>query len=141
MTAGTEHARSSYTIVVKRSILGAKVINANREHLGTIEDLVIDTRDNRVAYVILSFGGILGLGDKNFAIPWEALAIDLSQKTALLDIEKDRLKNAPGFDKDSWPDMSDADWGSIIYRHYGLTPYWEDAPFTERAKRRSAGER
>jgi hypothetical protein len=126
MTSGTKQARGSYTLVVKRSILGAKVINANREDLGTIDDLVLDVRDNRIAYAILSFGGILGLGDKQFAVPWEALALDLSEKIAVLDIDKDRLKNAPGFDKDTWPDMADAGWGAVIYRHYGYTPYWED---------------
>jgi sporulation protein YlmC with PRC-barrel domain len=126
MAAGTREARSSYTAVVKRSILGAKVVNAEREDLGTIEDLVIDLTDNRIAYAILAFGGFLGLGDKNFAIPWEALSFDLSAKTAVLNIDKDRMKNAPGFDKDNWPDMADATWGKEVHSHYGYKPYWED---------------
>lgn len=109
----------SYTIGARKSILGAKVINAEQEHLGRIEDLVIDTRDNRVAYAILSFGGVLGLGDKHFAIPWEALSFDLSEKVAVLDMDKDRLKNAPGFDQDKWPDMADEGWNTQILGYYG----------------------
>ena len=61
--------KAFFTIVAKKSILGAKVVNAEREDLGTIEDIVIDARNSRVAYAILSFGGFLGLGDKHFAIP------------------------------------------------------------------------
>jgi sporulation protein YlmC with PRC-barrel domain len=115
-----------HTIVVKKTILGAKVVNAEREDLGTIEDLVLDSRDDKVAYAILSFGGFLGLGDKHFAIPWQALAFDISQKLAVLNIDKDRLKNAPGFDKDNWPDMTNTEWGVRIHNHYGYKPYWEE---------------
>src|ERR1022692_3264791 len=111
--------KGRYTIVVRKSILGAKVVNTEREELGTIEDLVIDTMDNRVAYAILSFGGFLGVGDKHFAIPWEALSFDISQKMAVLKVDKERLANAPGFDKDKWPDMADTKWGSELHSHYG----------------------
>jgi hypothetical protein len=90
-----------------------------------VEDLVIDSRDDRVVYAILSFGGFLGMGDKNFAIPWQALGFDVDNKVAVLNIDQDRLKNAPGFDKDNWPDMTDRTWASQIHTHYGYTPYWE----------------
>src|SRR5579884_3509801 len=103
MSVASKQAKGIFTIVVKKSILGAKVINTAREDLGTIEDIVIDARDNRVVYAILSFGGVLGLGDKHFAIPWEALSFDASEKVAVLSIDKDRLSNAPGFDRDNWP--------------------------------------
>ena len=73
METGARQAPGAFTVVVKKSILGAKVINTDQEDLGKIEDLVIDARNSRVAYAILSFGGVLGLGDKHFAIPWEAL--------------------------------------------------------------------
>lgn len=121
MSAGSKDATGSYTIVLKKSILGAKVVNDEREDLGTIEDLVIDTRDNRVAYAILSLGGFWGLGDKHFAIPWEALSFDISEKVAVLNVDADRLKNAPGFDKDKWPDMGDKSWATQVHSHYGVT--------------------
>jgi sporulation protein YlmC with PRC-barrel domain len=123
MSVATKQAIGAFTIVVKKSILGAKVINSEREDLGTIEDIILDARENRVAYAILSFGGILGLGDKHFAIPWEALSFDVSEKTAVLAIDKERLSNAPGFDKDNWPDMANPEWGTQVHEHYGLKPY------------------
>jgi hypothetical protein len=125
MDSATKAAKGAFTIGVRKSILGAKVINASREDLGSSEDLVLDARSNRVAYAILSVGGFLGLGDRRFAIPFEALSFDLSQKVAVLDIDKDRLRDAPGFEEDNWPDMADPSWGSQVYRHYGYEPYWE----------------
>lgn len=125
MERATKAVKNVFTVGIKNSILGVKVINAQREDLGNIEDLVLDARNNRVAYAILSFGGFLGMGDRHFAIPFEALSFDLSEKVAVLDIDKDRLKNAPGFDKDDWPDMANPAWGSEVFRHYGYRPYWD----------------
>ena len=125
MNSTARLTKGAFTIVAKKSILGAKVVNAVREDLGSIEDIVIDARDNRVAYAILSFGGFLGMGDKHFAIPWEALSFDLSEKVAVLDIDKDRLRNAPGFDRNNWPDMASPTYGAQIYRQYGYEPDWE----------------
>jgi hypothetical protein len=125
MSDATKEAKASYTTMVKRSILGAKVLNRENQDLGTIEDLVVDSRDSRIAYAILSFGGFLQMGDKHFAIPWAALAFNVAEKVAVLNVDKDRLKNAPGFDKDHWPDMADTEWGSQIHGHYGYRPYWE----------------
>lgn len=127
MAIGAKEARGTYAIGVHKSIIGMSVINNQREDLGKIEDVVLDTRNSRASYAILSFGGILGMGDKHFAIPWEALTFDLGQKTAVLNIEKDRLKNAPGFNKDNWPDVADAAWGAQVYNYYGYRPYWEES--------------
>ena len=69
MSLSSAQAKGNYILAVKESIIGVKVVNASKEDLGKIEDLVIDSRDSRVAYAILSFGGFLGVGDKHFAIP------------------------------------------------------------------------
>jgi hypothetical protein len=125
MDGTAKQLRGAFTIGVKKSILGARVINAEREDLGRIEDLVLDVTENRVAYAILSLGGFLGFGDKHFAIPWEALSLDISEKVAVLSINKERLTNAPGFDPDSWPDMADPDWGARVTQHYKAEPQRE----------------
>jgi sporulation protein YlmC with PRC-barrel domain len=112
--------------VLSASVLtGNKVVNPRREDLGTIEDLMIDIESGRIAYAVLSFGGFLGLGDKLFAIPWSALKVEAAEKRFVLNISKDLLEQAPGFDKDNWPDMSDPAWGVQIYTYYGYKPYWE----------------
>lgn len=126
MAIGSAKARGTYAIGLKKSIIGMRVINDASKDLGTIEDVILDTRNSRASYAILSFGGILGLGDKHFAIPWEALTFDLSERVAVIDIDRERLSNTPGFEKNNWPDVADAAWGAEVYKYYGYRPYWEE---------------
>ena len=108
------------------TIIGDKVINPAGEQLGNIKELMIEAEDGSIVYAVLSFGGFLGLGDKLFAIPWEALTFDTEEHAFILDIDKDILKNAPGFDKDHWPEPAqyEAGWLLDIYEYYGYSPYW-----------------
>jgi sporulation protein YlmC with PRC-barrel domain len=108
------------------TIIGDKVINTAGEQLGTIKELMIDLDGGLIAYAVLSFGGILGMGDKLFAIPWEAFTIDTDNRTFILNVDKEVLENAPGFDKDNWPDNAkyEAGWLLGVYEYYGYSPYW-----------------
>ena len=107
-------------------LIGTDVENAQGEDLGKIEDVVLDPQDGRVAYAVLSFGGFLGLGEKFFAVPWSALAAKAGEDdTLILNVDKEKLKNAPGFNKSSWPNMADRTWGKEIHSYYGVPPYWE----------------
>jgi sporulation protein YlmC with PRC-barrel domain len=107
------------------SLAGDDVRNHAGEKLGTVDEIMIDVPTGQVAYAVLSFGGFLGMGDKLFAIPWSSLTLDEDEKCFILDMDKGRLENAPGFDKNNWPDMADPAWGAGVYRHYGVRPYWE----------------
>jgi hypothetical protein len=80
-----------------------------------------------VSYAVLASGGFLGLGDKFFAIPWDLLTVDTDNKELVLDVSKETIQNAPGFDKDNWPDTTDRSWIVDVYRYYGREPYWDDA--------------
>ena len=108
------------------TMIGSKVLNRAGEQLGTLKELVIDLEDGRVAYAVLSFGGFMGMGDKFFAIPWEALMLNAKDHTFVLDVDKDVLKEAPGFDKDRWPNDAqyEAGWLLELYEYYGYSPYW-----------------
>ena len=90
---------------------------------------------------VLSFGGFLGMGAKYFAIPWSALTLDTAEKRFILGVSKDRLENAPGFDKDHWPSMADRTWATQIHEYYNLTPYWDDGLDTVRDRRDTPDER
>ena len=107
------------------TIIGDAVVNEYGEDLGKIEDLMIDIERSRVAYAVLSFGGILGIGEKLFAIPLEALRLDPENERFVLDIDRDRLDRAPGFDKDDWPDPGDLGHRREVFVFYGYDPYWE----------------
>ena len=106
------------------SLKGDRVVNYKGEDLGRIEEIMIDLDRGRVAYAVLSFGGFLGLGDKLFAIPWQAITVDTVKKQLILNADKALLEKAPGFDKDNWPDMADLSLGSTLYGYYGYKPYW-----------------
>jgi sporulation protein YlmC with PRC-barrel domain len=128
-------------VLAASTLTGDSVKNSAGEGLGKVDEIMIDIPTGRVAYAVLSFGGFLKMGNKLFAVPWDVLAVDEDQKCFILDVDKTRLENAPGFDKDNWPDMADQTWGSQIYSYYGRTPYWEGTTPTrdEAAHTRAAG--
>ena len=68
---------------------------------------------------------VLTKGDKLFAVPWSVLTLDTEKKCFILDVDKERLKNAPGFEKDNWPDMGTPEFGMRVHSFYNVTPYWE----------------
>lgn len=90
-------------VMTAETLTGSPVINPKGEELGKLTDVVLDVRGGRVAYAVLSCGGFLGIGDKLFAIPWSALALDADRKCFILDVDRASLESAPGFDKDHWP--------------------------------------
>src|SRR5262245_59933675 len=112
-------------------IIGADVENPQGEKLGDIKDVVFDPETGRVRYAVLGFGGFLGLGEKYFAVPWTALTSKAGEKgDFILNIDKEKLKNAPGFDKNNWPNMADRSWAEQVYAYYGVKPYWEQEAST-----------
>jgi hypothetical protein len=94
-------------VMAADTLAGDAVRNWAGEDLGKIDSIMIDIRFARAAYAVLSFGGILGMGNKLFAVPWKALRADEDEKSFILDVDKKMLESAPGFDKDNWPDMAD----------------------------------
>jgi len=107
------------------TLAGEDVYNTKDEDLGDIKEIMIDMRSGRIAYAVLSFGGVLGMGKKLFAVPWSALVLDTANKRFTLDINKDKLEGAPGFDKDAWPRMADQAWAKEVHSYYKAKPYWD----------------
>jgi sporulation protein YlmC with PRC-barrel domain len=126
----TDPNKKYRSVLAASTLEGDTVRNSAGESLGKIDKIMIDIPTGRVAYAVLSFGGFLGMGDRLFAIPWSVLKVDEDEKVFILDVDKTVLENAPGFDKNNWPDMSDTTWGSKVFSYYHAEPYWNDA--TER---------
>ena len=112
-------------VMAADTLAGDDVVNPAGETLGEVDRIMIDVPTGRVAYAVLSFGGFMGMGNKLFAIPWSALTLDADNKQFVLNVDKERLKQAPGFDKDHWPTMAETSWASEIHRFYGVEPYWQ----------------
>lgn len=105
------------------TISGESVKNLEGEELGKIEDLVIDLGSGRVAYAVVSFGGRFMRAGKLFAIPWASLAVDQGDKKMLLNVAREKLEAAEGFDKDHWPDMADPAFQIRTYGYFGIEPW------------------
>lgn len=107
------------------SIDGTKVKNPVGEDIGKLKDLMVDWNSGNVVYAVMSFGGFLGMGEKLFAIPLQSFTFKdtLDDEHAVLDVEKEQLKNAPGFDKDNWPQQPDYQFIDSVHTYYGYDKY------------------
>ena len=92
------------------TLIGNDVYNHKDEDLGDIKEIMLDMRTGKIAYAVLTYGGVLGMGEKLFAVPWGALTLDTVNERFILNVEKATLDVAPGFDSDNWPDRADPAW-------------------------------
>jgi hypothetical protein len=104
------------------TLIGDHVHNLQNEHLGVIKEFMVDMRTGAIAYAVMSSSRFLGLGEKLFAVPWQALTLDPAHKRFTMDVPKERIAGAPGFDTDHWPDMADTRWMGEVHAYYGTRP-------------------
>lgn len=119
-SVGFAEARDRSGVFKASELIGMKVQGTDGKNLGDIKDLVINPDDGAIDYAVLDFGGFLGIKDKYFAIPWDALQLTSNKGKVLIDATKRDLKNAPGFDKNNWPDFGDLAQTTVIYEFYGV---------------------
>lgn len=105
-------------IVKSGELIKAQVRNPAHENLGEIAEVVIDKQTGKVNYLVLDFGGFLGFGNKYFAVPWNLFLYDNKEDCFILNVEKQRLKDAPGFDKEHWPNFSAPEFKTSITGFY-----------------------
>lgn len=113
-------AKTAPNIWLTTELIGMKVVSQDGVGLGKIEDVVVHP-GSRPAYAVLTFGEWHGMGDKHFAMPWSVLRtvqLDSTKKDSarslVLPLDRERLKTAPGFDKNNWPSFANADWAKDI---------------------------
>lgn len=106
-------------IVRSDDVIGVAVENPEGENLGKIEELLINKESGQVEWIVLSFGGFLGMGDKWFPMPWRMFSYNTNREKFVINVDKEKLKNSPGFDKNNWPDMKVSGWDSSFSRYYG----------------------
>lgn len=111
MQAGT-------TLTSAATIAGEQVRNLQGESLGKIQDIMLDIPEGKIRYVILDSADFLAMGSRLFAVPWKALKQDGESRGFTLNMDAERLKKAPGFGKDDWPNMADAAWRARIDSFY-----------------------
>jgi sporulation protein YlmC with PRC-barrel domain len=103
------------------TLIGDAVYNLQDEHLGDIKEIMLNVSNGKIAYAVMSFGGVFTIGEKLFAVPWETLHLDTTNKRFTMNIAKVRFENAPGFNSDNWPNMADQAWADSVNNYYHPT--------------------
>ena len=128
----------SGSAVIAASVLADDVVvDASGEPVGRVREIMLDVPRGRVAYVVLAFEDPAEETDRDdrqqegpvrklFAVPWEALRLDAQRQRLVIDTQRERLRNAPGFDPAHWPSMAQPTWTSALYEFYGVEPYRDD---------------
>ena len=106
----TDPAKKIRRTLPSRGLSGNKVFNRAGEEIGQVEEIMIDLPSGKIAYVAITFGGLLRMGMKWFAVPWNALTVDEDRKCFLMDVDKETLESIPGFDPEHWPDEPAPGW-------------------------------
>lgn len=127
MNKSTNTNGATPQLMSMETLIGNDVKNLQGDDLGDVKNIMLDMHHGQVAYVVLAFGGLFGMGEKLFAVPWNALILDTKEKCFILDADKEKLKKAPGFENDSWPNMTDSAWSEKIHSFYG-TKHYSDRP-------------
>jgi sporulation protein YlmC with PRC-barrel domain len=122
---GASSSLQDAVLLRSKTLFEYRVKSPQGEDLGKIEEVMIDMEMGRVAYAVLSFGGLLGLGSKWVPVPWDAVALLPAEKVLLLKIEKEKIEKAPNFEAATLPDLANRQWGAVIHTYYGYPPYWE----------------
>jgi hypothetical protein len=102
------------------TLAGDAVVNPRGDDLGRLGHVMIDVRSGCVAYGVLARGGVFGIGEKLFAVPWDAFTLDATRQCFVLDVWRERLDAAPGFDRDHWPEMADPAWARQVRAYYAM---------------------
>jgi len=111
---------SNSALISSDQIAGTEVYGTDGKHIGDIDSLVIEKASGRVVYAMMSFGGFLGLGERQYPVPWGTLHYDPAVGGYRTALTKEQLEGAPPFQPHAWDDR---EWNTRIYAHYNLPPF------------------
>lgn len=123
-------------IMLADSLVGREIGNREGEDLGRINGLILDPLSGKIAYAVVEFGGLLGLGGDLVPVPWGAVRDVASEERVIMEVASAQLENAPRFDPENWAEAADRGWGLSVHRYFDIEPYWSN---TSRIAQGSAG--
>jgi sporulation protein YlmC with PRC-barrel domain len=125
METAMQNLETTHTpLIPANKVAGTEVYNTAGDHLGEIQDVILDKSSGKVAYAIMSFGGFLGLNEKYHPLPWDVLTYDTDKGGYRVDLTKDQLENAPNYGENGEPDWADREYGKHVHDYYGSSPTW-----------------
>jgi sporulation protein YlmC with PRC-barrel domain len=107
-------------IISSGQIVGQNVLTPDGERLGQIKGLKMDMEAGQIGYAVVSAGGVLGIGRREYLVPWNALQMDPQQGTYVLDVTPQQLRDAPTF-----REITTREEAVQLHEYYGVAPYWE----------------
>jgi PRC-barrel domain len=117
-------ARTGKALIESDRVEGTTVYDPRGNDIGSIKRLMIDKLSGRVAYAVMSFGGFLGMGTEEHAVPWGKLTYDTTLGGYRTDITSEQLQGAPAFSRDSTYDWGDRRREQELHDHYRVPYYW-----------------
>jgi sporulation protein YlmC with PRC-barrel domain len=114
---------TSGSLIPAEKVTGTDVYNMNGEHLGTVDDIMIDKISGKAIYAVMSFGGFLGIGEQQHPLPWSSLTYDEGKGGYVVNLDKKRLENAPTLHPDEDFEWT-PDYGRRVDSYYGAPTYW-----------------
>ncbi len=115
--------KETHDLIASDKVEGTKVYDADGEHVGSIERILVEKRSGKVSYAVLSFGGFLGMGHEHYPLPWSKLNYDEELGGYRVDVSRQQLEGAPKYDREE-DDYWTAENGRRVYDYYGVAPYW-----------------
>jgi len=110
------------SLVSSQDVEGTDVYSRrDRQSIGKIHHLMIDKLSGNVAYADMSFGGLLGIGESHYPVPWNALTYDPALDGFVADITESQIEQAPSYDNAAWEDRK---WETQLHEYYGAPVYW-----------------
>jgi sporulation protein YlmC with PRC-barrel domain len=120
MTTHTGHTKA----IAASRVMGTAVYNTAGEHIGTIEDVMLDKTSNGIMFAVIGFGGFLGIGEKFHAIPWSVLDYETSRGGYVVPFTKEQLAAAPSYSIDELTRGDGQAARDASYDYYKVKPYW-----------------
>ena len=114
----------AHELISSRRVEGTPVYNRDDEKLGTVHSVMIEKRSGKVAYAVMSFGGLLGFAERVHPIPWEMLTYDVDRDGYVVDIDRDTLRHAPTMNLDEADRPYDRKYDEEVSAYYGRMPWW-----------------
>ena len=119
-----ENLDETAAVISASKVTGTNVYNTDGELLGEINDVMIDKKSGKIAYAVMSFGGLLGIGQRYHPLPWATLKYDTRQGGYVVGINADQLKGAPTYGANEMPAWGDRAYETRIHEYYKAVPYW-----------------
>jgi hypothetical protein len=119
-TEGTTKTRDeAHDLIASDRVEGTAVYNREGEKLGTISRFMVGKRSGRVEYAVMGFGGLFGMGERDYPLPWDVLDYEPDKGGYVVDLDKDQLEKAPSFERGTEPTYN-RDYGEQVYTYYGV---------------------